>query len=402
MKRYYQLLPIIVITILFLATCGPKTADIHERVLTVDTHVDTPVSRANGFHIAKLNDRNQGGGQVDFPRMKLGGLDAICYAVFLSQGNRTPEDFKKSTAKAEKDFTDILEVVKAHPELVELALTPEDAYRIEKAGKRAIYIGMENGYTMGVDLSHVKKYFDYGLRLSGLCHGKTNEICDSCTDKPEHDGLSKVGEKVVAEMNRLGIIVDVSHVSDETFYDVIKVSKSPIVASHSCARALSDTSRNMTDDMLKKLAGNKGVNQLCLLSSFINKDIAQDPQREKALNELAEKYKDRGKVPDERDKYYAERREIDKKYPPKRATVAHAVDHIDHIVNLIGIDHIGIGTDFDGGGGLADCMDVSELATVTKELVKRGYTEEQIRKIWGGNFMRVMKEVQDYARKIRI
>ncbi|MFC2164635.1 dipeptidase [Acidobacteriota bacterium] len=397
-RTFFQVFPILFIVIFVFATCNQTPSDIHEQVLTVDTHVDTPISRPNGFHITKLNDINSGGGQVDFPRMKKGGLDAICYAIFLSQGNRTPEDFQKYTAKAEKDFDEILEVIKAHPDLVELALTPEDAYRIEKTGKRILFLSIENGYTMGVDLSHVQKYYDYGLRLSGLCHGETNEICDSCTDEPEHDGLSEMGEKVVAEMNRLGIVVDVSHISDEAFYDVIKVSKTPIVASHSCARSLCESRRNMTDDMLEKLAKNGGVIQLCLLSSFIKK-VEQSPQREEALKALREKYENRDQSVEERNKYYADRRELEKKYPQKHATVADAVDHIDHIVELIGIDHVGIGTDFDGGGGLKGCMDASEVGNVTKELVKRGYSEDQIRKIWGGNFMRVMQQVQDFAKE---
>ena len=397
MKRIFRLLLVMSSLILLFSECGQKPAELHERILTVDTHVDTPVSRSNGFHITKLNDRHQGGGQVDFPRMKIGGLDAICYAVFLSQGERTPEDFKKSTAKAEKDFTDILEVIEAHPDLVELALTPDDAYRIEKTGKRILFLSIENGYTMGVDLSHVKKYFDYGLRLSGLCHGATNEICDSCTDDAEHDGLSEMGEKVVGEMNRLGIIIDVSHISDEAFYDVIEASKVPIVASHSCARARSESPRNMTDDMLKKLAENGGVIQLCLLSSFIRK-VDQDPRREEAMEALRKKYEGRRQSQEEQASYWTERAEMNKMLPERLATVADAVDHIDHIVNLIGIDHIGIGTDFDGGGGLEDCMDAAEVGNVTLELVKRGYTEEEIRKIWGGNFMRVMRQVQDYAK----
>ena len=392
--RFFLLLP----TMIWLfSMCAPKPDELHERILTVDTHVDTPVSRSNGFDITKLNDRNQDGGQVDFPRMKKGGLDAICYAVFLSQGKRTPEDFKKSTLKAEKDFTDILEVIKTHPDMVELALTPDDAYRIEKTGKRIVFLSIENGYTMGVDSSLIKKYYDYGIRMSGLCHGENNEICDSCTDEPEHNGLSEKGKSVGAEMNRLGIIVDVSHVSDKTFDDVIQVSKVPFVASHSCARVLCESPRNMTDDMLKKLAKNGGVIQLCLLSSFI-KDIDQDPKRDEAITKLREKYKNSSQSEEDQQKYRAERKKISKKYPQKRANVADAVDHIDHIVKLIGIDHIGIGTDFDGGGGLDGCMDASELGNITVELVKRGYTEEEIEKIWGGNFMRVMRKVQDFAK----
>ena len=175
MKKTFLFLLLMSCMCLLIISCSQKqeaVVDIHEDVLTVDTHVDTPVTRQNGFHITKLNDRSQGGGQVDFPRMKMGGLDAICFAVFLRQGNRTPEDFQKSTEKAEKDFKDVLEVVKNYPDLVELALTPEDAYRIEKTGKRILFLSIENGYTMGVDINHVKKYYDYGVRLSGLCHGK--------------------------------------------------------------------------------------------------------------------------------------------------------------------------------------------------------------------------------------
>jgi membrane dipeptidase len=395
--KSFRLLILSSTLIVLVAGFGQNAADIHERVLTVDTHVDTPVSRPNGFHITKLNDRNQGGGQVDFPRMKIGGLDAIFYAIFLSQGERTPKDFQMSTEKAEKDFAAILEVVKSHPELVELALTPDDAYRIEKTGKRILFLSIENGYTMGVDLNHVKKYYDYGVRLSGLCHAETNEICDSCTDEPEHDGLSEVGEKVVAEMNRLGIMVDVSHASDGTFYDVIRVSKMPVIASHSCARALCESPRNMTDDMLKKLGENGGVIQLCLLSSFIKK-VDQDPRREKALAALRKKYEDREESEEGYKEYLADRAVIDKEFPRKLATVADAIDHIDHIVKLIGIEHIGIGTDFDGGGGLAGCMDASEVGSVTAELVKRGYSEEDIRKIWGGNLMRVMRQVQAHVK----
>ncbi len=396
MKSFPPILILVIIPLLLIG-CGQNPSKIHERVLTIDTHVDTPVSRDNGFHISKLNDRSQGGGQIDFPRMKIGGLDAICYAIFLSQGERTQEDFEISTLKAEKDFSDILKVVKEHPDLVELALTPDDAYRIEKTGKRILFLSIENGYTMGVDLSHVKKYYDYGLRLSGLCHGETNEICDSCSDEPEHDGLSEMGEKVVAEMNRLGIVIDVSHISDDAFYDVIEASKVPIVASHSCARALCNVSRNMTDDMLKKLAKNGGVIQLCLYSSFVKK-VEQDPQRIEALEAFSKKHEDRSRSQEEQAKYWAERGELNKKYPEKLATVADAVDHIDYMKNLIGIDHIGIGTDFDGGGGLEGCMDASEVGSITVELVKRGYTEDDIRKIWGGNFMRIMSQVQDYSK----
>jgi len=393
------------LSLFIIISCGPKaseekTSGLHDQVFTVDTHVDTSVSRSNGFHISKLNKREEGGSQVDFPRMKQGGLDAICMAVFLSQGHRTEADFQASTLQAEKDFKEILDVIKAYPDMVELALTPEDAYRIEKTGKRILFLSIENGYTMGVDLSHVEKYYNYGVRLSGLCHGKTNEICDSTTDKPEHDGLSEQGKKVVTEMNRLGMIVDVSHISDKAFYDVIEASKVPIIASHSSVRALSDSPRNMTDDMLKKLKEKGGVIQICLLSGFIKK-VDQDPLREEKLKALKEKYNAENLSAEDQAKSRAEREAVEKQYPEKLATVSDAVDHIDHVVKLIGIDHVGIGTDFDGGGGLDGCRDASEVRNITKELQKRGYTEDQIRKIWGGNFLRVMSQAQDYAKSLK-
>jgi membrane dipeptidase len=251
---------------------------------------------------------------------------------------------------------------------------------------------------MGLDLDLIKTYYDRGVRMSGLCHSNTNEICDSATDEPEHGGLSDVGREVVREMNRVGMIVDVSHISDQAFFDVVETSNAPVTASHSSSRAMCDSPRNMTDAMLKALAKNGGVIQLCLLSSYIKK-IEQDPKREEALLKLEEKYPDRRQSEDEQRRFEEERAEIDRMYPRERATVADAVNHIDHIVEVIGIDHVGIGSDFDGGGGLEDCMDASEMGNITIELVKRGYTEEQIRKIWGGNLMRIMREVQQFAEK---
>lgn len=370
-----------------------KAMKIHDRVLTVDTHVDTPyLLLESGYDITKVNDI----GQVDFPRMKQGGLDAVFFAVFMSQGERTKEDFKAAKTKAEERFTLLHETIKKHPQWVELALSSDDAYRIEKTKKRTMFLSIENGYPMGIDLSLIRTYYDRGVRMSGLCHSNTNEICDSATDDPEHRGLSDVGREVVREMNRVGMIVDVSHISDETFFDVVKTSQVPITASHSSSRAMCDSPRNMTDEMLEDLVENGGVIQLCLLSSYIKK-VDQDPRREEAMKELQEKYPNRKQSEDQQDKYEEERQEINRKYPQKRATVADAMDHIDHIVQVAGIDHVGIGSDFDGGGGLEDCMDASELWRITVELVRRGYEEDQIQKIWGGNMMRIMDEARHFA-----
>jgi membrane dipeptidase len=272
-----------------------------------------------------------------------------------------------------------------------------DAYRIEDLGKRAIFIGVENGFPLGLDLNIVEVFYNKGARYITLCHTKNNDICDSSTDTTEHNGLSAYGEEVVLEMNRLGMMVDVSHISDSSFYDVINLSKTPVIASHSCARAICDNPRNLNDDMLKKLAENGGVIQMCILSDYV-KAPKPYPERDSAQNTLRVKYRGFDDLTKEemamaRKEWYA----IDTIFPRKLATVSDAVDHIDHMVKVAGIDHVGIGTDFDGGGGLADCQDVSQLGNITLELVNRGYSEDEIQKIWGGNIMRVLQKVLDNA-----
>lgn len=374
-----------------------KVEKIHDQALTVDTHCDTPMRFLHSdFDMGKRNDPNEGGGKVDFIRMKEGGMDAMFFAVFISQGERTPEGNKKAKEMALKIFDAILNTVNKHSDLAEIALNPDDAYEIEKVGKRAVYIGIENGYPVGNDLANIKEFYDLGARYITLCHTRNNDICDSSTDRngPEHNGLSDFGRKVVAEMNKFGIIVDVSHISDKAFYDVLEVSEAPVIASHSCARAICDSPRNLTDDMLKKLAENGGVIQVCFVSSYI-KPSDPYPERDSAMQALQEKYGSFDDLTDEemdqaRKEWYA----IDKKFPPKLATVSDMIDHIDHIVKVVGIDHVGIGTDFDGGGGLKDCYDVSQMKNITSELVKRGYTTKEIEKIWGDNFMRVFRGAQ--------
>lgn len=374
-----------------------KVEKIHDQVLTVDTHCDTPMwLLRSDFDMGKRNDPHEGGGKVDFIRMKEGGMDAMFFAVFISQGERTPEGNKRAREMALTTFDAIFNTVNKHSSLAGIALNPDDAYEIEKGGKRAVYIGVENGYPVGNDLANIKEFYDLGARYITLCHTRNNDICDSSTDRngPEHNGLSDFGRKVVAEMNKLGMIVDVSHISDKAFYDVLEVSEAPVIASHSCARAICDRPRNLTDDMLKKLAENGGVIQVCFVSSFI-KPSDPYPERDSAMQALQEKY---GSFNDLTDEEMDQARKgwisVNKKFPPKLATISEMIDHIDHIVDVAGIDYVGIGTDFDGGGALKDCYDVSQIKNITSELIQRGYTTKEIEKIWGGNFMRVFREVQ--------
>ena len=260
---------------------------------------------------------------------------------------------------------------------------------------------MENGYPVGQDLSLIKMYYDLGARYITLCHTRNNDICDSSTDEdgPEHGGLSEFGEQVVAEMNRLGMLIDISHISDDAAEDVLNLSKAPVIASHSCARALCDNPRNLNDKLLTQLADKNGVIQICLMSDYLRK-IEQDSQRVAMTKELRGEYRRYSKMSEEeRQHLWVRWEEVNQKYPAKLATVSDLVDHIDHVVKVAGIDHVGIGSDFDGGGALADCQDVSQMGNITLELVRRGYSEEQIGKIWSGNFLRVLSEAETLINK---
>jgi membrane dipeptidase len=384
-----------------------QAAEIHAKALTVDTHIDWPSHqfRDADFVPGERHERGKpGSGQWDLIRMKEGGLDAAFMSIFTSQGPRTEQGHLDAKAQALKLIEITKKMVADYPDLAEIALTPEDAYRIEKSGKRAIFMGMENGYPLGKDLSSVKMFYDLGVRYITLSHTKNNEICDSSTDeKQEWGGLSPFGEEVVAEMNRLGIMVDISHVHDETFWNVMTLTKAPVIASHSSARTLCDHARNMNDDMLKAVKKNGGVVQVCLLANYIKK-MLPNPEREAALAPLRPKLAAwrRGELSEEEAKKVQEEyQNLNAQFPANRPTLQDAVDHIDHMVKVMGIDHLGIGSDFDGGGGLIGIDDVAEMPNLTKELLRRGYSDEDIRKIWGGNVMRVFSEVNAVAQKLQ-
>ena len=383
-------------------TMVQKAARIHNAVLTIDTHCDTPMDiYGSNFNLAERHDAKKTGTKVDLPRMKEGGLDVEFFAVFLAQGKRTDEGLNNANKKAFEIIKAIYKSVDSSPGLARLAKTPEDAYEIEKTGKRTIYIGLENGYAIAHDLSMIEKFWQLGVCYITLCHTLNNDICDSSTDKKgaEHNGLSTFGVEVVKEMNRTGMIIDVSHISDASLYDVLRISKAPVIASHSCSRAMCDNSRNLTDDDLRGIAKNGGVVQMCILSEYV-KTPDPNPALNSARAALNLKYNNFEGLTAEQEKAgHDEWRELAKKFPQKLATVKDVVDHIDHIVKVAGIDYVGIGTDFDGGGAVSGCFDVSEMGNITLELVKRGYNEDQIRKIWGGNFMRVFKAVLNGAEK---
>lgn len=388
--------------ILFSSGCGnpeeqlSKRADrIHSSILTVDTHCDTPMSFTDsGFDLGARNEE----GCVDFPRMKEGGLHSEFFAVFIGQGPRNDTAFDAVHEEALRIFNSIHKNVEKNVEVAEVAYTSADASRLKREGKIAAYIGLENGYPMGKKISRVKEYYDMGARYITLSHSANNDICDSSTDPkgPEHNGLSPLGEQVVREMNRLGMMVDVSHISDDAFYDVLKVTDAPVIASHSSCRALCGSPRNLTDDMLLALKENGGVIQICILSNYL-KTPEPNPEMDAALKQIRSKYGDYAALDEDSKKLMrTEFRAIQKKYQ-KLATVKDIVDHIDHAVQVIGIEHVGIGTDFDGGGGVDGCRTVAEMKNITIELLRRGYTKQDIEKIWGGNFMRVFRNVEEIS-----
>ena len=374
---------------------------IHKKILSVDSHTDTPLRLMQpGFDITVRHDAAKDHSKLDFPRMKEGDLDAAFFGVFVSQGKRDDEGNRKAKQRAFDLFDTIHSMLKKCPRIAGLALSPDDALKLKKEGKRAVFIGVENGYPVGTDIDMIQGLYNRGARYITLCHTKNNDICDSSTDTVEFNGLSEFGTNVVKMMNRVGMMIDVSHISDKSFYDVLSITKAPVIASHSCAKALCNNPRNMTDSMLVALAENGGVIQMCILSDYV-KSPQPNPVRDSVRAALRKRYNNFDNLPDSvmkvaRKEWYA----VDEKYPQKLATVSDVVDHIDHIVKIAGIDHVGIGTDFDGGGGVTGCFDVSEMKNITKELLLRGYSESDIRKIWGGNLMRVMEKVCKVAKSL--
>ncbi len=292
--------------------------------------------------------------------------------------------------------------VGAYPDQAEIAVSPDDSKRLQNENKYAIYMGMENGYPIGTDLDNLDLFYQLGVRYVTLSHTSNNEICDSSTDTSEFGGLSQFGFEVVERMNQLGMMVDISHVSDATVEDVLKVTQAPVIASHSCAKALCDHPRNLNDKLLAEIAANGGVIQVTFFSDYVKTPVSY-PARDSALAVLDSKLGDRSAMSGRQiGQYHKARAELGKEFPRILPTVVDFVNHIDHIVKVPGIDHVGIGSDFDGGGGLEDCYDVSEMPNATKELLKRGYSKSDISKIWSGNLLRVFHEVEQVAESLKL
>lgn len=374
---------------------------IHEQAIVIDTHTDTPMILVEGgFNLAERHKAPAS--KVDFPRLREGGADAVFFGVFTSQRDRTPENYENAYKLANRMLDSTYSAIRRYNDQAEIATSPGDILRLSRKGKIAICLGMENGFPLAMDIRRIGEFYNRGVRYITLCHSSNNDICDSSTDSngPENNGLSSFGRQVVAEMNRLGMIIDISHVSDKAFYDVLEISKVPVIASHSSVRALCNSPRNLSDDMIRALARKGGVIQICILGEYIAPpDTTSDNYRE--LYQLKTKYSNwQYRNDEERKAAWQAYDSINTHFPPVLPTISQAVDHIDHVVKLAGIDHVGIGSDFDGGGGLADCDDVADFPKITIELVKRGYSQQDIEKIWGGNFLRVWSTVENPDQKI--
>lgn len=387
-----------------------EARQIHLRAIALDSHVDI----AGTYYATQRLDPG-----VDDPRLRCnlvkmaaGGVDGVFLAAWIGQGKCDAEGYRRARATAHKKIEAIRRLATVHADRCELAGSPADVLRIAKSGKRAIVIAVENGYPIGTDPSNLEELFDLGVRCITLCHNGHNQICDSANprrrlgDRPaKHNGLSQLGKRVLERMNELGIIVDVSHLAPKSFYDVIEQSDGPVIASHSGCRAVNDHPRNLDDRQLKALAAGGGVIQVVAVGSFLRTPSAQ---RRRAIAELAKEIGiptdggnlDFGNTTDRQRSRFADGfTRIDARFPV--ATIEDYVDHIEHAVKVAGMDHVGIGSDFDGGGGVPGFDNHAQAMNVTIELLRRGYGEQAVAKIWGGNLLRVWREVDGAAAKLR-
>ena len=390
---------------------------IHAKVLSIDTHVDIAPNNftESGPNYTQKLPRTQ----VDLVKMEEGGLVGAFLIVYVGQTpNLDSAGFARANAQAIEKFEAVHRLTeKLAPARAEIAYTAADARRIHAAGKRVIFIGVENGFPIGSDITNVQKFYERGGRYMSLAHNGHSQLSDSNTGERDgvwlHNGLSPLGKQVIGEMNRLGMMIDVSHPSKQSMLQTVALSKAPIMGSHSGVRALCNHSRNMDDEQLDALKKNGGVIQLVAFNSYVKCNPAKDAERAAAVDALRKEYgitaTGRAEVQaaiqalpnDKRNEYLAKQEDITaRRYPADpAATVKDFVNHIDYVVKRIGIDHVGISSDFDGGGGVDGWRNASESMNVTAELVRRGYTEQEIAKIWGGNLLRVMAAVEKAAGK---
>lgn len=364
-----------------------KAMKIHQEAIVIDTHCDTPMMMLDrGLDIGQKSDKND----LDLIRMKEGGLDAAFFAAFVANDL----DQKKPAKKALEMIDEIYRQVEKNPDLAKMAFSAQDIRDIHREGKRAILIGIENGGPLEGSLRLLRDYYRLGVRYITLTHNDNNDICDSSTAKtPKWNGVSPFGKEVIKEMNRLGMLIDVSHISDKAFQDVLEVSEAPVFASHSSTRSICNAERNLGDDMIRALAKKGGVIQVTFCAFFVDQDYKNKAEQndkiiEPEMAKLKEKYEDNPEA------FWNEAIVLWKKFAPPAPKIEKLIDHIDHAVKLVGVDYVGLGSDYDGAGSYPVGLEnVSGFPLIAYHLLKRGYSEEDIKKILGGNFLRVFEKV---------
>jgi len=378
------------------APVSPHAAQVHERAIVIDTHADTPQRMLfeKGFDLGVRHPN----GNIDIPRMRQGGLDALFFSIWVPSDVTGPPAVKRAL-----DLVDsVREAVRAHPTDLMLATTAADVRTAASQHKIAALMGMEGGHMIADDLGLLRLYAALGVRYLTLTHFKNNAWADSSTDKPAHNGLTPFGKDVVHELNRLGVMVDISHVSDKTFYDALETSRAPVIASHSSCRVISHHARNMTDDMLRALAKNGGVVQINYELSFLSEEyrVAAEKKSGDVVVALTAMSKKCGG--DEACATLQEariNREAMEKGELPKVTWDTIIEHIDHAVKIAGVDHVGLGSDFDGATMPIGMDDASQLPKITDALLKKGYSDQDVEKILGGNLLRVMEQVERVAAK---
>ncbi|KAF1051939.1 MAG: hypothetical protein GAK43_02174 [Stenotrophomonas maltophilia] len=370
---------------------------LHQRLLVVDSHIDTArLLELPGWDILARHDSHRDLSQVDWPRLREGGLDAAFWAIYTAQGKRDLQGRADAATHGLAQLMRLHDLVARYPQQFGLATTGADARRLAASGRHAVFISMENAEPLASDPQLLRTYQREGLRMLGLVHASNNDLADSATDAPEWHGLSPLGRQLVHSANCLGVLVDASHASDAVFDQLLDSSPVPIVLSHSSSRAITAHPRNLDDARLLRLARQGGVVQVTTYSSYLSHQ-KDDPRRGPALQPLYAQVRLMAGLQPEQYQALAEQiRQTEQRYPKAQASLDDFMEHLLHVLRLIGPEHVGIGTDWDGGGGVAGMDDVSQLPRITERLMQAGYSEEQIADIWGGNLLRLLDRVQAY------
>ena len=377
---------------------------VYAQYLTLDSHIDIPFDYMDN---PKHDPGNSTEMQVDFSKMKEGGLDSGFFIVYVGQSHLTDDGFKKAKDQAMLKFKAIHKMIQTYPDKILLALEPNDIRNAKEKGKISAAIGIENGYIIGNNINLLEDFYNLGARYITLAHIGHNQISDSSIPKKSlndaseiHGGLSSFGKEVISKMNQLGIMVDISHISDKAALQAIKLSQTPVIASHSSARAIANHPRNLSDNIIKKIANKNGVIQVVAFSSYIE----VNKERNNAINSLRNFIVDLTgdkifiyRKHKEHPQYKIKMDEINRDFP--LPSIDKFIDHVDYVVNLVGINHVGISSDFGGGGGIDGWMDASQTKNITLALLERGYSKKDIKKIWSENFLRVWTDATNYSKK---